>query len=496
MRLKASKLSGYANGKLIYGSGENEIRDIKTDSREAGPGDLFLPVIGERVDGHRFLKDVVKGGAACIFTMHHKDLSELKADKELYLSLMERGDRISVISVEDTIGALQRAARSYRQEQLSALPIVGVTGSVGKTTTREMIACALSAERSVFATKGNKNSQIGLPMTVLDIGDEDMAVLELGISMPGEMDRIAAIAGPETAVMTNIGTSHIEYLGSRENILKEKLRIVLGAGKPVSLIVNGEDELLSGLTMERLSELSIDRDSLRSICFCGFSENCDVRGEDLRLSEGHPELTVAFYRREACGSLSKEPYKRHELKLRALGEHMALDALLALAVCERYGIDTEKACRKLEGFESLKGRGETFEHDGITVINDSYNASPDSMKASLRVLNGMRKGKRRIAVLGDMLELGPDSARLHAQIGDFIASELDSIDMLLLYGEHSKAIGDAAGRAEAADIRYFTDRGELERFIKGELQPGDIILFKASNSMGFSTLIRELFKEA
>ena len=493
MKLRADELAELSGGRLIYGSRDNTALDIKTDSREAGSGDLFLPVVGERTDGHLYLSDVVKSGASIVFTARHRDMKELKADEKLYGALLKRGEAISVISVSDTIKAIQKAASNYRHKRLSELPVVGVTGSVGKTTTREMTACALSAEKRVFATKGNKNSQIGVPMTVLDIADEELAVLELGISKPGEMKKIAAIASPDVAVMTNIGSSHIEYLGSRKNILKEKLRIVTGSKKPVKLVLNGDDELLSKVTGERLPELSIDKECVGDIIYCGFSEDCDVRGIELELRDGRPEFTVAFYKRDKSGVLSKEPYKSFGLSLSTLGEHTALDALLALGACEACGVDIEKACRALSGFKSLKGRGEIFEKDGIKVINDAYNASPDSMRAALSVLDSISEADRRIAVLADMRELGKDEAKLHEEIGDFINEEIMYLDGLYLYGELARHIGE---RVEG-DIkkRYFDDLESLYGFIKEEQRPGDVILYKGSNSMGLSGLIERLYGE-
>lgn len=501
MRLKAAELSALCGGSLIYGSGENIADHICIDSRKADRGSLFVPIIGERVDAHAFLKDVAAGGASCILSSRHGSEEELSRDEELYGELQKRGESVSVISVKDTVGALQALAAGYRRKHISSVPVVGITGSVGKTTTREMTACALSCEKRVFATKGNLNSQVGVPMMVTEIGDEDMAVLELGVSMSGEMDRIAAAAAPDAAIITNIGISHIEYLGSRENILKEKLRIVTGAGKPVSVFINADNDILSGLSMEGLKDLSIDPSSVSHIYRCGFSEGCDVRAERLELHEGCPSFLLSFYDRDGDGRLMKEPAMSLEVKLSAPGEHMASDAILALAVCRYFGIDVKKAAESLASFRSLKGRGEKLEVRGITVINDSYNAAPDSMKAALSVLFSMDQAKRRIAVLADMRELGPESRKLHREIGGFIAENAGKIDKVLLYGELSRDIEegllDALSDKDAGtpETLHFDSLTKLREYIRTEERKGDAILFKGSNSMGLSSLVTELYED-
>ena len=495
MRLDSSNIAAASKGRIIYKGDDREVTNIRLDSREAGEGDLFVPIIGEKTDAHRFLPDVAAKSVSCIFTSRHHDPEELKKDAPFFDALEKsraEGTAPSVIFTEDTVAALQELGAWYRRNRVH-MPVIGVTGSVGKTTTREMTACALSGGKRVYATKGNLNSQVGVPMTVTGIEDEDIAVLELGISKPGEMDRIAHITAPDAAIITNIGISHIEYLGSRENIMKEKLRIAAGSGKPVRLFLNGDNDLLSGLTRERLEELSIPASAVSEMIFCGTSENCDVRAEDIDEKDGYASFTASFYRRDSDGRLEDRPYLTQRVSLTIPGSHMMIDALLALAVSVSFGVDPEKAAEKLAAFSSLKGRGEIFEKEGITVIDDCYNAAPDSMKAALSVLLSKACEGRRIAVLADMLELGAGSKELHREIGRYLTESAGKPDMLLLFGPESRYIEDGISDRGGMEVRHFDEMEGLMDFLRTELSPGDLILFKGSNSMGLSKAISSIF---
>ncbi len=495
MRLSADEIKELCGGSLIYKKGDRPVTGVCLNSREVSCGDLFVPIVGERVDAHRFLKDAVKAGASCVFTQRHGSMEELCSDTELYDELM-KADSVAVIYTKDTIGCLQRLGRNYHLKKAD-MPVIGVTGSVGKTTTREMIACALSAGKKVFATKGNLNSQVGVPMTMLSMEDEDIAVIELGISKPGEMDRIAGVAMPEAAVITNIGTSHIEFLGSREGILREKLRIAASSGSdPVMLFINGDNDMLCGLSLSALSEFGIPEGAVKGMVKCGLGADCDVRAEAISQNENGSSFRAVFYVRDAEGRLRDEPVLSHDIRLSVQGEHMILDALFALALCRYYGVDLDAAAKRLSAFHNLKGRGEMLTACGICFIDDSYNASPDSMKAELSVIFS-RKGKgRRIAVLADMLELGTEAELMHRDIGRFILEQGSPLDQLLLYGELAAFVGRelecSAKGGKMPEIRYFSEKKELRDYLLSELRESDTVLFKGSNSMGLSALLQEL----
>ena len=459
MKMTADQIASVCGGRILAGDGANAVSRIVLDSREAGEGDLFVPVVGERVDAHRFLGQVAEAGASAVFTAEHRAED------------IEPGQRTAWIQVEDTRAALQRLGSWCRKQR--SLPVVGITGSVGKTTTREMIAAALAVRFQVYKTPGNKNSQVGVPITMWEIAPEDeIAVIELGMSEPGELTRIARIAAPTMAVITNIGIAHIEQLGSRENILKEKLTIQDGLQPGGVLILNGDDDLLRDVRA---------REGFRTIWY-GTGDNSQYRAEDISMDGGRASFTAV------CGE------KRVKVHLNVLGRHNVLNALAALAAAEEAGIPMEEAAVGLEEFRGFKHRQQVFERDGITVVDDTYNASPVSMKASLEVLEHMG-ASRRIAVLADMKELGDETRAFHRDVGVWMKDH--PVDLLFTLGELAKEI--ACGAREnggAGRIEEFMDKGSLADRLREVLVPGDCVLFKGSNSMGMSELAEQFYDAA
>ncbi len=432
-------------GRLLCGSEDVEIKSISIDSRRIPADALFVPLVGEKTDAHRFIGQAFDLGAAASLTSEHE----------------ERKDNRPWIRVEDTRTALQAIGRFYRKRL--TLPLVGVTGSVGKTTTREMIAAALSAGFRVFKTSENHNSQVGVPITVTEIAAKDeIGVLELGISLPGEMPVIAGIAQVDMAVVTNIGTAHIEQLGSRENTMREKLRIQDGMKEGGILFLNGDDPLLR-------------RQKAKPGCstvYYGMGENCDYRAEELNLVAGYPTFTA-----DCRGH-------RLRVSLGVAGEHNVTNAMAALAVADAYGVDLEAAAQKLSSFHGYKNRQQIFESRGITVIDDTYNASPASMLAALKVLMSMKQPGRKVAVLADMKELGRESGRFHREIGEWLA--MHPVDLLVTYGELALEIekGARAGGGAGAYRHYPPESREaLKAELPTMLKPGDCVLLKGSNSM-------------
>ncbi|MCC8126653.1 MAG: UDP-N-acetylmuramoyl-tripeptide--D-alanyl-D-alanine ligase [Clostridiales bacterium] len=432
-------------GRLLCGSEDAEIRSISIDSRNVPAGALFVPLVGEKTDAHRFIGQAFDLGAAASLTSEHDEME----------------DHRPWIRVEDTRKALQAIGRYYR-ERLT-LPLIGVTGSVGKTTTREMIAAALSAGFRVFKTSENHNSQVGVPITVTEIAAEDeIGVLELGISLPGEMPVIAGIAQVDMAVVTNIGTAHIEQLGSRENTMREKLRIQDGMKKGGILFLNGDDPLLR----EQKA-----RSGCRTVYY-GMGETCDYRAVEMSLVDGYPTFTAD------CRG------RRIPVRLGVAGEHNVTNAMAALAVADAYGVDLNAAVQRLSSFHGYKNRQQIFESRGITVIDDTYNASPASMLAALKVLLSMERPGRRAAALADMKELGPESGRFHREIGEWLAAH--PVDLLVTYGDLALEIekGAKAGNG-AGEYRHYLpkEREALIADLPQLLKPGDCVLLKGSNSM-------------
>ena len=462
-------------GTLLMGKEDTPIRHISLDSRKMEGDDLFVPIIGENVDAHKFLCQAIGNGAAAVFTSRHRQPEEVRAAilKQCGddISRMEAAMSAAWIGVEDTKRALQDFGIYCRSRQ--KLPLVGITGSVGKTTTREMIASALSAGFTVYKTPGNSNSQVGVPITIAAIPKQArIGVIELGMSEPREMTKIARIARVDCAVMTNIGVAHIEQLGSQDNILKEKLHIQDGMAEDGSLILNGDDRLLKSV---------IPMGNRRKILY-GLAEDCQYRGEDLHFVNGYPVFTAVH------GN------ERVTVRLRVMGSHMVSNALAALAVAHEYGIPMEAAAAKLEEFEGFKGRQQIFTlKGGITVIDDSYNASPVSMKAGLEVLGSMEPdGKgRKIAILADMKELGQDAPRFHREIGAYIAGH--PVDQVVRLGGLAAEIGyGLGGSASPVPVVFCEELEQVGQWLYENLRQGDCVLFKGSNSMKLSQAVRHL----
>ena len=437
-----------SGGTLLSGDLMTGVSGLCIDSRKVKDGDLFVPLIGENVDAHRFMPDVLKTGISSLTSEHEK---------------APEGAKGALIRVPDTKTALQDIGRYLRKR--FSFPFLGITGSVGKTTTRELTACALSAKYHVFRTPGNHNGQIGLPLALAEISPEDeFAVLEMGISIPGEMPVLADIARPEACIITNIGTSHLENLGSREGILREKLHIAdkISAGGP--LFVNGDNDLLNTL---------IPPPGARPF-LCGIGEHNECRAEDLHTEGIFPAFTYVH------GNV------RVPVTLSVPGEHNAGNAVLAMAAAEYYGCDLKASAEKIRAFNGFKHRQQFFDEKGITIIDDAYNASPDSMRASLKVLMNLPV-QRRIAVLGDMKELGPEEVRLHRELGSSLAGS--PLDILICYGELAKEIAKGCFSVKKGNTRVQIEafdkeeKQEMITFLRNTLKEGDAVLFKGSNSM-------------
>lgn len=462
-------------GNLLLGQEDQHAGHISLDSRKMEGDDLFVPIVGERVDAHLFLCQAIASGAAAVFTSEHHRWEDVKASVRQQCGGNREQEKKALgaawIEVPDTKKALQDLG-SFCRKRLT-LPLVGITGSVGKTTTREMIAEALSAGFLVYKTPGNSNSQVGVPITIAEIPQSaEIGVIELGMSEPGEMERISRVARVDCAVMTNIGVAHIEQLGSQEHILEEKLHIQDGMPAEGILFLNGDDPLLASV---------VPKEGRKRVLY-GLGRDCDYRAEDLHLEEGYPVFTAVHGDRSV------------RVRLQVMGSHMVSNAMAALAVADTYGLSMEKAALALGQFKGYKGRQQIFQWGGVTVIDDSYNASPVSMKAGLEVLASVKGEGRRIAVLADMKELGLEAVRFHEEIGAYIGEH--PLDMVLLLGELASCIGSGMDAARAVTPHIEMDRlAQVEEWLDEHIREGDCILFKGSNSMKLSEAVRHL-KEA
>ncbi len=451
--ISIEQIAAVVGGRIVSGDPQKKIDNVQYDSRAVGAGSLFVPIVGENVDAHRFIPQCLEKGAA-VFTQN--DLSD-----------EFQGE---IIRVDNTLDALQRLAGWYRR-RFTSLHFIGVTGSVGKTSTKEMIAAALSGGMNVMKTPGNRNSQIGMPCTMFDIKDEnEAAVIEMGMSMPGEMDRLCDVAYPNMAVMTNIGTAHIENLGSRENILKEKFRITKHFTADDVLFINGDDPLLLTLCTERGF----------GIVRFGMSAECDYRAENI--------TTENFETKFTCIS----PAGEKEYTIPALGEHSVRNALAAIAVSERLGLGSEQIQRGLSSYKNAPMRQQIYHLDGFTLIDDSYNASPEATKVSLDVLRDISKGKT-IAVLADMLELGEQAEAEHYGVGEHLAK--NGISCLLTVGELSRSTARGAKENGCPLTESFETNDEAFDRLKQLIEPGCSILIKGSRGMHTDEIVKKTLEE-
>lgn len=442
-------------GSLMCGEMSQVIENISIDSRKMLGNDLFVPIIGERNDAHNYMKMALDNGAVCTLCSEPEKASA------------DWGK--AVIIVDDTVQALQQIG-TYIRDRLS-IPLVGITGSVGKTTTREMVACALSAGFRTFKTPANHNSQVGVPITVSEIAPTDeIGVLELGMSEPGEMTKIAGIAKVDFAIMTNIGVTHIENLGSRENILNEKLHIQDGMREGGVLLVNGDNDMLQKVVPHEGIWLQT----------YGLTPESDYYAKNIRYENGYPSFIM-------CVDDLKIP-----VKLQVMGEHNIYNALAALATADYFNVDLYKAAEKLSEFGGFNNRQQIFRKDGFVIIDDTYNASPDSMKAGIKVLSDIAEAKRRIAVLADMKELGEDSDKFHTEVGEFLAEY--PVDILVTYGELGRLIGVGASKNDKLQVLSYGDEEKalMEAKLKELIAPGDAVLLKGSNSMKLATVAAAL----
>lgn len=456
LNITVEKLIQVTDGELLKGNlikyGDTVIHTICYDSRQMDKNSVFVPLKGENVDSHRFINQVLTGeGIVC--------LSE-------YPNINYEGDRI-IIKVDDTVLAVKKLAQFCRSN--INVPVIGVTGSVGKTSTREMISLALSAEKKVFATPGNHNSQLGTPQTLSLFDDNaEIAVLEMGMSMPGEMSNLADMVMPDAAVFTNIGITHIENLGSREAIVNEKAHISDHMKENSPLFINIDNDILNTYSF----------DEKLHIFKYGIVNQGDAYATEIEENSGCPSFKAIIQG------------KTVPVRLNVYGKHNIYNALVSLLVCSYYGVDLQKAARKLETFKGYLHRGQILHNRNVTIIDDTYNAAPDSVKAAIDMLSSIECCGRRIAVLGDMKELGDNSVNEHVSIGEYLESKSNA-DILVTYGDISRHM---ANGISSLKHYHFEDEKSLETFLYSLLRNGDLILFKGSNSMRLFDVVDKVMK--
>ncbi len=431
-------------------SGHAEVTSVVIDNREVIPGSMFIAIKGERLDGHQFIEKAVEAGASAVL-----------CSKEV-----ECG--VPTIRVEDTTQAFLDLAKYYRLE--FDMPVVGLTGSVGKTTTKEMIWCVLNAKYTAHKTYRNWNNEIGLPKVLLGLEPEHTAAaIELGMNHKGEISRLSQTALPTMAVITNVGVSHIENLGSREGILAAKLEILDGMKPGSTLYLNADNDMLA----------TVKKDDY-NIKWFGIHEPAAVRAENIR------------YENDSTTFDAVTPNGTVSVTLPTTGEHNVYDALAALAVGVELEIPLEDCATALKNYVPAGMRENTVEKCGVTIVEDCYNASPDSMKALAETLTLKgAPGNRKIAVIADMLELGDYSEEAHRRAGRYMAQA--KVDLLLTYGPYSKYAADEARKNGLVRVFDFEEKEELTNKVIDLVKPGDVIAFKGSRGMQLEDVIHALY---
>lgn len=455
--MKVKDILNITNGQLIIGNQELECENFSKDTRTIQKGDIYIGIKGEKFDGSEFWKQALDDGANAVI-IENVEISE--QEKEKYSNK-------TIIKVQDTLKTLYEISKYKRS--LYDIPVIAITGSVGKTSTKDLIASVVSTKYKTLKTEGNNNNNIGLPLTILKLKDHEALVIEMGMNHFGEISLLTDIAKPTLAVITNIGTSHIGNLGSRENILKAKLEILEGMKIP-KIIINNDNDLLHKWYEENKENIEIHT--------FGIENESDLNAQNIELREDGSRFEVI----SETGKI--------EIEVPIGGKHFVYNALCATEVGHILGISNEKIKQGIAQFELTKKRMDIKKlENGAILINDSYNASYESMKASLEFLENYT-GIRKIAVLGDMFELGEYSVELHRKVGEEVARR--NIDILICSGENSKYIIEEAEKNPKIQTYYFNNNEQIVEKLSQELKNGDVVLVKASNAMKFFEICQKV----
>lgn len=449
-----------SNGRLVIGDLEASLSSIVIDSRQAGPDTMFIAIIGENTDGHKYIKSAYDLGCRTFMVSQELDI-------------LDQLDGSSIVCVDNTELAMGQLAKYYKNK--FDIPVVGITGSVGKTTTRDMVYAVVSNKFRTLKNEKNLNNQFGVPLTIFNLDSSyECAVIEMGMSGFGEIDYLADIVRPDIAVISNIGTSHIEHLGSQEGIFKAKMEISDYFSEDSCLIVNGDDEYLSKLRAEK--------DAI-SYSLCSFGK--DWKNTIVLKSIENLDNKTNF--------VVKIEDKEEEFSIPTVGEHNVYNAMSAILVGLRLGMNIDEIRQGLMNFVATGDRQNIINTGKYLVINDVYNASPDSMIASLKVLD-LNKDRRKVAILGDCLEMGDYEEEGHRRVG---LQSVRRSDVIITQGKAARFIGIEAQEHgfDLSNIYHFDTKEELIEDLKNILEDQDAILVKASRGMAFEDIVNYL-KEA
>jgi len=448
VELSLNELLEAIAGKVVV-EGKKDFNKISIDTRKIEADNIYLAINGERFNGNKFVVEAFKKGASIAIV------------DEVLFDINEIKGLGTVIKVENSEKALLDLASYYRRKL--GIKVVGITGSCGKTSTKDLIAAFLSCKYKVFKTKGNFNNQIGLPLMILELDSSyDVAVLEMGMSDLGEIDVLANCARPDIAVITNIGLSHIENLKTQDNILKAKSEIFNYFGKDNTLIINGEDSNLLKIKNKCFEILRI-----------GYNHEYDVYAFNIILEEDNTTFTI------------KNKDKEFKFTIPMAGRHNVLNSMLAIAVAEKLDVSFLEMQKGIENLEATSMRLQVIKKEKITIINDCYNASPDSMKSSIDVLNSYKRG-RKVAILGTMNELGDESINAHTEVGYYAKNK---VDLLVAIGKYKDFYQKGF---EGDNIVTFKDKTDFTNNIDTIIKENDVILVKASRGMKFEEIVNSI----
>ena len=480
--LSLDDIVNVTNGELICGNKETKCEDFKIDSRLIEKDNVFIGINGESFDGGKAYKNAFENGAIGVIVNDYIDI-DFNQIKDFVDEANPANSKCFILKVKDTTKALGEIA-SFKRDK-SNVPVVCVTGSVGKTSTKDIISSVLSTEYKVLRTEGNMNNNLGLPMTILGLKDEQVLVLEMGMNHLGEIHELSLIAKPNVAVITSVGTAHIGNLGSRENILKAKLEILDGIQKEIvldnglkiegTLIINNDNDMLHDWKEDlvfTIKDYQIDLPDCRkySIKTVGIKNDSDYMAKDIEYNENSSNYKV----------------DNNVVEISVGGEAYVYNSLLGYAVGKIFNIKDDKIVKGIKDFVLTKNRLDIEESSkGYKIIDGTYNANYDSMLSSIDVLEKM-KGKRRIIVVGDMLELGEFSEEIHTNLGKELVNK--NIDIFLTVGEEIKYTAEVL-KENKKEVYEFTNNEMAIKRLQDILQDGDIILIKASNSMRFKEIV-------
>lgn len=459
MNITVNDIIKICNAELVFGNKNEICENFSKDTREIQEGDVYIGIKGENFDGNNFYEKALENGAkVCI-------LENIDIPEDIKTKYSDR----TIIKVQNTIKSLQEIA-SYKRD-LYNIPVVAVTGSVGKTSTKDILASVVAKKYKVLKTQGNLNNQIGLPLTILKLKDHTAMVVEMGMSNLGEISTLTKIAKPTICIITNVGTSHIGNLGSRENILKAKLEILEGMQKNGSLVINNDNDMLNAWNKTN---------NKYNVITFGIENESDIIAKNIDLQEYYSKFNA----------ITKD--EELEVEVPVGGMHFVYNGLCAIAVGKLLNIENKEILDGIKEFELTKNRMDVKKNKSdVTIINDCYNANYDSMKAAIEYLAKLN-AKRKIAMLGDMLELGEYSINLHKKVGEEIAK--NEIDILITVGKESKNIINRALELgyEKENTYNFETTEEAIQKLQEILKPQDAILIKASNGMKFNKIVEAI----